>query len=384
MYWQREVYRATATWTTGGTYRLELPDQGLLGAIMFHARNRQNTTGQTTYEAWRIMDYISELKIVGNGNRVIQALTGRVAHYKQFVDGGVSMLDVHMNYGTSTLRHHGLVTFGRKLFDLDYGLDLAAWDSVELQFTNDAGSGFTDNDFEVDIILYFLREASASQFKGYFKVEEWRKWTTVQDEWKYLDLPTEEKLRRLFIQVDAAVDSSTKVADTTLYNVAYEIELKLRSGAVSVYNGSLRDLWYDNAFLLGKEQMVGLQPYHANGQGVRTGLGQSFAFGGNRVEQVAGTQDTYGSQFFPGDDGHTLRRHVPTDPTQDSFIIAGIALENCAFFDFDLDGDPSKYLDLAEDGTVQLNVHTRDSASADDGTIRVVLDRLITGQGPRG
>jgi hypothetical protein len=286
-----------------------------------------------------------------------------------------------MNYGTSTERHHGVVTFGRKLFDIDYGLDLAAWDAVEIQFANDAGSGFTGNDFAIDVILYWLREASASQFKGYFKTEEWRKWTTVSDEWKYLDLPTEEKLRRIILQVDAALDSTYKTADTTLYNVAETIQLKLRSGAVELFNSSLRDLWYDNALRLGKEQIVGIQPYHTTAYGVRTGLGQTFAGGGIRLDQSA--QNTYGTTIYPGDDGPTIRRRA-ADIVQDSMILAGIGLENCAFFDFDLDGDPAKYLDLAEDGTVQLNIHTKSSGSADDGTIRVILDRLIQGQGPRG
>lgn len=383
MYWQREVYRASATWTRGGTYRVELPDHGLLGAIMFHARVSQNTTGQQTYDAWRIMDFISELKIVGNGNRVIKAITGRVNHYLQFLDGGQSMLDVHHNYATSTLRHHGILTFGRRLFDLQYGLDLAAWDTVEIQFTNDAGSGFTGNDFSIDVILYWLREAPSTQFKGYFKTEEYRKWTTVSDENKRVSLPTEELLRRIILQVEASEDATYKTADTTLYNVAYNIELKLRSGTIELWNSGLRDLWYDNAFMLGREQLVGIQPYHTDAYGIRTGLGQSLAFAGARVPHD-GTQDTASTSIVPGDDGHTLRRMTDTDADQDVLLIAGLSLENCAFFDFDLDGNPANYLDLAREKTVNVNVKTRSGSTYAGGTIRVILDRLMRGQGPKG
>lgn len=383
MYWQREVYRSSAVWTRGGTFRLELPDHGLLSAIMFHARVAQNTTGQQTYDKWRIMDFISELKIVGNGNRVLKSLTGRVAHYLNYLDGAPLMTDVHHNYGTSTLRHHGIIYFGRRMFDLDYGLDLAAWDSVEIQFTNDMGSGFTGNNPSIDVILYYLREASASQFKGYFKTEEWRKWTTVSDEWKYLSLPTEEMLRRLILQVEADEGATYHEAEATLYNVAYEIELKLRSGAVELWNSGLRDLWYDNLFYLGRENIVGIQPYHSDGYAIRTGLGQAFAYAGAETGHD-GSQDTYAPTPYSGDDSHTMRRQCDGEADQEVYLVAGCAPECCALFPFDQEDDPTQYLDLARDGTVQLNIHTRSGASYADGTIRVILDRLIRGQGPKG
>lgn len=383
MYWQREVFRASKEWVRGQTMRQELPDHGLLGAIMFHVRTSMVTSGQQTMEKFRLMDWINELKVVGNGNRVLKSITGQVGHFIQWLDGGQLNLDVHTNYGGGMLRHHGLLTFGRKLFDVDYGLDLAAWDGVELQFKNDSSATYHDEEFTIDLILYWLREASSGQFKGWFKTEEYRKWTTVSDAWEYVGLPTEGLLRRLILQVQADRGSTYHEALTTLYNVAYEIALKLRSGTVEMWNSGLRDLWYDNAFMLGRDPITAIQPYHSDSYAFPTGLSQAFGSAGARLEH-SGTQVAAPTALIPGDDGETYRRETDLSIDQDSMLIAGIAPESCALFPFDLENDPSKYLDLDREKTVTLDVHTRSGANYDDGTIRVILDRLIRGQGPIG
>ena len=382
MYVQREVFRSSATWTRGGTYRQELPDSGMLGGILIHVAGAPVTDSMNATEKWRIKDFISELKIVGNGNRVIHSVTGPVLSAVNFLDGGASLMDKAFNYGSSTLRFHQFIPFGRRIFDKQYGLDLSAWDAVEMQFTNDASSTYFGSDWTITSILYWLRDASPGQFRGYRSIEEWRKWTTISDEWKYLDLPTEHRLRRLMLQTIADVDSNM-LAEATPYNVAYEIKLKLRSGAVEVFNGNLRDLWYDNALYLGRDPIVGIEPYHSDGKGVHTGLGQVLAMGGVRLPQGA-AQNTYGVSMVPGHDGQTLEREVPTDNTQDALILSGLSYENVAFFPFDEDDDPGAYLDLKAEGTVKLDVHTRSGAAYADGTIRVMLDKMIQGQGPVG
>jgi len=43
--------------------------------------------------------------------------------------------------------------------------------------------------------------------------------------------------------------------------------------------------------------------------------------------------------------------------------------------------EPMTYLDLTAQGTVKLEVKTRSGASYADGTIRVVLEKYIQGQG---
>jgi len=380
MYRQAEVFRSSATWPIGGTYRQELPDSGMLAGISIHVSATPKTDTMLTTVKWRLEDFVSELKIVGNGNRTIKALTGQMQKALAFIGGAPSLLDKAFNYGASTWRFHTFIPFGRNPFDVECGLDLSAWDSVELQFTNDGSSTYFTGDWSITVILHWLREAAGAFSRGYFKTEEWRKWTTVSDEWKYLDLPTENKLRKLVMQVLAACTTNA-VADCTPYNVAYEIKFKLRSGAVDVFNGNLRDLWYDNAYRLGQVPLVGLEAYHTAAYGIHTGLGQSLAVGGVKLPHTA-AENTYAPSIIPGDDGQTLRHYNASSGEQDGLIVAGLAFENCAFFPFDVPDVPESYLDLKADGTVKLDVHTRSGSDYDNGTIRVVLDQLIAHQGP--
>jgi hypothetical protein len=66
------------------------------------------------------------------------------------------------------------------------------------------------------------------------------------------------------------------------------------------------------------------------------------------------------------------------DNDQDAWLVMGLALENCAYFRFDQEGDPNQWLDPEMNKTVTLDVHTRNAASAADGTIKVCLERLVS------
>jgi len=377
MYWQREKIRKAATWSVGGTYTLELPDHGLLGSIMIHAYQGAVLDSMVAIEKWRMVDYIKKIEVIGNGSEIIKSVNGRIGKYLAWLDGGGGAPDKAHNYGTSTKRHHSVINFGRKLFDPDYGLDLGRWGSVEIKLTNDAAAAQFTSAINVDVICYWLREGSPSQFKGYFRTEQWREWTTVAAEKKYLELPLQHVLRRLILQTDPDVDGSM-MAETTLYNLAYNIELSIRSGKLKVFNDNLRDLWYENYFNFGRDIIQPLEPYHTQDYGIRMGIGQTLAIAGARIPHD-GTQDTATPSFSPGEDSSTQKRMTDTDADQESILAMGLALENCAVIPFDQYDDPSTWLDLRADGTVQLMIETTNAASAADGNIVAVTDRLVTG-----
>lgn len=374
MYWQREVYRAAAAWPNGGTYTLELPNNGLLGSIMIHAYRAGVTDSMLTTQKWRLIDWISKIEVVADGSTIIKSVTGQVQHFLQWMDGGGAAPDQHFNYGSSTKRCRLMLNFGRQLFDPEYGLDLGAFKSVELKLTNDGSSTYFGGDWGVDIVLYYLREPAISTFKGFMRTEEWRKWTTVQGEIKYLDLPVAEKVRRAVMQVVPGLDAYN-MPTTTPYNVAYNIELLLKTGLLKVWEGNLRHLWYDNYFDHGRDVIQPIQPYHTAAYGIWTGVGQTLSMGGVRIPHD-GIQDTATPSFSPGEDSSAQKRFTQTDADQEALLLMGLALENCAYFRFDHNRDPETYLDPRVQGTVQLNITTRDASSAAGGTIRVVLDRL--------
>jgi len=375
MYHQFEFLRQAASMSVASTYRLDLPETGYLSGIMLHIYGAPVTDSMIATEKWRIWDYISKIEIIANGSTVLKSYTGQLARYLAWRAGGIASPDKPFNYGSSTHRFHTFIPFGRRLFDPTMGLDLSRYNSVELQITNDAAAAQYASGMSVDVGMVYQRDTAGTPYQGFLRTEEWRKWTTVQAEWKYLDLPTELPIRNIILQTIADV-SATMNADTTPYNVAYSIKCNLQTGLLKVFDGNLRDLWYLNAFRHGKELVIPLEPYTTDGYGIHTGLGQVFGMGGVRMSHDA-TQTTYPTDMTPGEDGQTQARQCDADSDQDSMLMYGLSLENCAELPFDQPDEPASYLDPERQKVVQLNVQTRDAASAADGTIRVVLDRLV-------
>lgn len=374
MYWQWEQLRSGAAWQVGGTFiEDKLPVNGHLSALMFHAYKGAVNDSMIAAQKWRMLDYISKLEIVAAGSDDPFNLTGQCAHYVQWLKGGGAAPDKHFNYGTSTKRAHGLILFGRYLYDMDFGLDLSRWKNIQPQFTNDAAVAQFTADWNLDLWALWLRDAPAGQFKGYIETKEWRKITTVQAKTEYLQLPAQDRLRSLILQVSPAVDANFE-AKITPYNVAKKLTFTKRSGQHSLFEGSLRDLWYVDYFKDGRDVFAPLESYHTNDKGIWTGLGQTIGEAGLRLEH-SGLQSLVGTTIKPGDDSSTLVRQVDTDSDQDAILAMGMALENCAYFPIETNWDPSEWLDLAAEATTELDVETADDANAASGTVRVILER---------
>jgi hypothetical protein len=377
-YWQWETFRNAASWARGGTFKPDkLPTNGLLSGLLVHAYRAGVTDSMIATQKWRLLDWVSKLEVVGDGGDAIKSLTGQMNHYMSWLALGGAAPDKHFNYGSSTKRMHTFIPFGRYMFDKDYGLDLSRWKSMELQFTNDGDATYFAGDWSVDVMLLWLRDAPAGQFKGFFETKEWRSITVEQNKTEYLVLPTKYPIRRIALQVLPPVDANM-AAKITPYNVAKTIKLTKKSGQHKMFEDSLRQLWYVNYFANGRDVFQPLEPYTSDEIGVHTGLGQTLGEAGLRLSHSS-AQSTYGTTIEPGDDASTLRRVVNSDSDQDALIVQGLALENCACFDFDPNYDPSEWLDPQADADVELDLTSADSADVVGGTYRVVLDRFRTG-----
>jgi hypothetical protein len=305
----------------------------------------------------------------------MKSFTGQVGHFLQWLDGGPAITDQHHNYGSSTLRYHTAINFGRRFKDPDYGLDLSRWDNVELRLTNDWTSTYFSADHAIDVILVYLRDVATNPFRGYFRTEEWNTYTTVASEKKYLELPTERRIRRVVIQTTPVVDATENAARTP-YSTLSNIEFFLRTGVLKVFDASLRELWYENLFAQGRDVLAGAEPYHDDGQGVWTGLGQTLYKAGVHMSQD-NTQSTWAVDLEPGNDSSTQKRQADSDRDTDSLLMAGLSLENCAWFDFSQPDEPTGYLDPDSMKTVQLNYTIGSNANDTGATIRTVLDRFV-------
>lgn len=375
MYWQREYLRENATFTRNSTWREDLPQHGLLGSILFRLTVAGVSGAFAELEKWRIIDYISKIEVIGNGSEVIKSFTGEIASALSFFDQGVANADYWHSYATGTKWCHILLNFGRNLFDPAFGIDLSKWQNVELQITNDATSSEFGEDPSLSILQYYLRGTPPTQFKGYFRTEEWRTWTTVADETKYLELPTEHQIRRIVMQLIPDVDGSN-ISETGMWNVADDIELALRTGVLRVYKGGVDDLMWENFWDYGREILSSPNYYMTADYGRRVGMGYVLAALGG-----AGTQDGAGAGTIPTLEGrrtdNTQKPETYEADTLISGLCRGLCPENCVVLRFDRPDEPVAYLNPATEQTVQLNIHTRNSSSAADGTIRVVLDRHV-------
>lgn len=373
MYWQLEYLREGATMTRNSTYRLDLPENGLLSALQLRIESTGVNDAFLATMNWRISDFIDKVEIIGNGSTVIKSISGNVLQGLQFFDTGIASLDYWLSYGASTQRFNVMLLFGRKLFDEDYGLDLSVWDNVEIRITNTATSTYYGADFTVALLGYWLREGSG--FKGYLRTEEWQKWTTVSDETKYLELPTENKIRRIIFQCIPPYDSDN-VFNTGMWNLIDDLEVSLKTGVLRIYKGGIDDLMRMNAIYLQKLVMTYPQYYMTSDYGRNIGIG--YVLGGAHSFGGATAAITNGKPALEvGNTNGTQVVKAYTGDTSFQGIHVGLCPENCLVFPFNLIDSPENYLDPLAQATVKINVHTRSGSTYASGTIRVILDRVI-------
>jgi len=375
MYWQREYIREGATLPLGETYRVDLPKDGILGALLFRMSVAGVSGAFAQSDKFRILDFIDKIEVIADGTTVIKSLSGQLVNAIQFYDQGITNLDYWHSYATGTKWCHLLLNFGRHLFDSLYALDLSKFTNVELRVSNDGSSTYFGEDISLSILGYYLRDIATPRVYGYFRTEEWRSWTTVADETKYLELPVERKVRRVILQAIADMDSNN-VSETAMWNLADDIEFALKTGVYRVFKGGLDDLMWETAFSYGKELLASHYLYLDADYGRRAGPGYVFSAVGG-----AGSQDDAGAATIPTLESRrtdfTLKPETYEADSPINTLVRGICPECTAVFRFDIPDEPDNYLDVDANKTVKLDIHTRNASSAADGTFKVVLDRYI-------
>jgi len=376
MFWQREYVRENIAMTLNGTYKLDLPEHGLLGSLLLRVTGSEATGYGQNGGDWRIVDEISKITILLNGATICKSLTGYEAQALAAHDQGVLSIGRWQNYATNMQSEYFLINFGRFLFDVEVGLDLAKFNNVELQIENTAtASDFSD--LTVSVLGYYLRDAPLATFGGYMRSEEWRTWTTVADETKYNDLPTEHLLRRILLQAIPAVDSDY-VEKTNMANLMDDIELSLDTGVIRVFKGGIDDLMRENYYDNGKLFAAAGNSYMSADKGIDVSLG--YVLGGAWGQ---GSQDgAVGATIACMETGRTSFTQKAETYEADhpiGWVFSGIAPYLTAYFRFDYDFNPLSWLDPERRKTVKLDIHTRNHADAVSGRNAIVLDRFVRG-----
>lgn len=375
MFLQREYVRENVAMSLNATYKLDLPEHGLLTSLLIRISGGEASGYGASGGAWRIIDKVSKLAVLVNGATVCKSLTGYQAQALAFYDQGVLPPGDWRNYATNTQFEYLLLNFGRYMGDTEFGLDLSQFANVELQVTNTAtASDFSD--LTISVLGIYVRGSTVGKFQGYLRTEEWRAWTTVADETKYNDLPVEHLIRRIMLQAIVPVDANN-VDTTSNSNLMDDVELGLDTGQVRVYKGGIDDLMRENYLDTGKPIVIGGSPYHTADKGIDLGLGRIIAYA-----QGAGSQDGAGAGTIPTlESARTNGILKPETFEADSpmnLIVVGMAPFYTAQFDFNLGWDVNNWLDPNQRKTVKLDIHTRNASSAAGGRNAIVLDRLVT------
>ena len=382
MYKQWQHYRDSISCNRGETKKIDLPKSGILSFIYLEITANQ-AAGAPYYNSaegvFRLINQFSSIVIRADGRTDIVSLPGTVCNYVGFLDQGITMYEKIREYSAASQTSRVVLNFGRKMWDGKFALDLQSFDNVELQLVNAATSTYWASTYSLDVWLGFLRGTGIPDGRTFFRKEKWREYTTAQNGREYLDIPTGLPVRRIICQANPAYDSTTGVVKTKPADLFHETKLTAKSGAEELFNGNWFDLAHVNLLELGYETIVQGASYHAADKGFDIGLGDVRGFAA-----ISGARDGAVSAVIPtreGDLSHpTQKLEAREADSPVDYIARGAAYENCVLFSFGDEENPNTLLNPAMGamGQVELEVLTRDSANAADGTNRVILDRLVT------
>lgn len=375
-YWQRKFEQNGFANTLNNVNDILLPTSGLLGSLLIKISGAEATALGATGGAWRLIDYLTKIEVIANGSVVVKSFDGFTAQALATLDQGVMPPGNWRNYATNVQYEYVLVNFGRYFWDKLFQLDLSKYDNVHLRITNSATAA-SFSDFTTSVVGYYLREKVGGQLsQGYLRTEEWRRWTTVADDTQYLrQFPTEYPVRRIMLRATPPLDASN-IAKTGIHNLMDSIQLYFKTGDITVYDGTLEMLIHDNYLGRGATNLVGASPYHTSGYGVRLDIGRTLGIA-NGAGTQAGTVATVDNTFESARTDFTQVAYSYQADHPGNLLAFGAAPFEAAWFGFDDDDDPANYLDPDAYKDVQLNIHTRNAASAAGGQNMVVLDRLV-------
>lgn len=381
MYPQMERFRDAITMTRDDTYHLDLPQQGKLSFILLKVDGTHlaEATSSLTNAKWRIHDYITDIDVVANGQKDIKSLDAYIAQGLSFWDQGVTPPDTWREYSNQWVISWILLNFGEKMWDVNHYLQMEDFQALELRVTNDCPTTVWQDSVHITTYLGWLRGAGVPPSQGFVKSEVYRRYTSVRDAYEYIDLPTGLPIRRIFLQSIPPIGSDG-IYSAHPYNVLRDVKFTFRSGAMTVFDAMWWDLIKLNFLERGQEVITGGAIYHNADLGFLVDIGDVRQRAGIASRRGAGAAAATIPTMHGDQNRATQVMEAQESDVVTDFIVRGQAYQHMGVFRFDylpeLQGllDPSS----AGMGICQLELHTRDQASAASGTIRVILERLAT------
>jgi len=373
MYKQLEYLRENVTMVRNQTYRIDLPESGLLSGIWMKITGACVSGATLADPLWRIQDHVNLVEVIGNGGTVIKSVQFKHLDYFNWLKHKVSPIHAWRNYATNNEFEYVPILFGRKLGDVEYGLDLGRWDNVELRITNAATATYYGADFTISLLLEYIRESPAG-FKGFLRSETWREWTTVADATQYFTLPVEYPISGVYLR--AVPHKTLGIADTGFANLMDDVVFALEGGVKRVYTGGLDDLALINYLEDGAESFVGGLIDITADRGVEVSQGRSLGHAmaiTSKDGAGAAVIATIESDLTDG----TIKPETREADNPIEFLFHGYAYQFMGHLWHSETLEPDTLLVPASVGDIKLNIHTQNAAAAAGGLNQVVLERIV-------
>ena len=245
--------------TNASTDSLELPEAGILSAIQLEFE-ATNATGIIDEIKMRIIDHITAIEVTDGGTKKMFSLTGQETKALDFYTFGEVMPETAILYDSNIQRTTVVIPFGEFIGDPKHGLDLSAFDQVNLDITNDGSTTYwAASALKCDVKLLTLEDLAAKP-PGYYKSYEWKaEAPAAAGQYVNHKIPTTDKIRRLMCQMDPTVSTSTSIPEdvTTASN---NIKLYFNERTQTVLDHRPKDLFWENAVVYGKPETFGRYP----------------------------------------------------------------------------------------------------------------------------
>ncbi len=241
MFWQRELYRSGTAMALAQTFELDLPRHGNLGSIGLVFASAGVANAFATAEAWRIIDYITRIELIGDGAEVIKSFDGRQALACNYYDDKVVPFSLWRNYLAAPHRQGVVINLGRFVHDTRHYLDMSKFEQVKLRITNNAAAAQYPVAISLDVVCHWLREP-VEQNLGYFREEEWKLWNAVAGAIEYTELPVALKIRRVLLRARPGVDAADCQNNSSQDALMRTIDFSMKTGETRIYQGSLENL----------------------------------------------------------------------------------------------------------------------------------------------
>lgn len=369
------------------TYRLELPENGMLSALMLKIRA---TNGATSNKDAMIKDTITRIEVIGNGSTVIFSLTGEELDrftWRFYKRRGVELASED---ASAVQFQTFILPFGEFIGDKKYGLDLSKWNDVELRIKYDlaainavGATGFITGSFSVTVVAYRYPEGAGVSPIGFRKLSEIVQPTDAASGERRYELPIQNKYIELglFVREDAIADDIDVTA----------LRIELDNGENRIFDANWDDLQQENSneFGINPRQLKTTFKSDTDTIDFETGIVRNATITDEHV--MESTADTYvvtGLESRAGDRLTLGMFNIVTvasselmseNTTDDTALISvdGDGVGNMVFIPFSREPGWTDALDSLDHGKIEAII----SSGASGATLGLILSEIVTKQG---